>query len=278
MIIRNIKEERIFAELQNLIFQSVEWELDMPLNKCIKILRKGQKRIDLRKNDKLVINIENILRKIIDQKIKEKFYSMQFPVNIRIVTPNIPENYLEKKFATDYLHCEAWTGIPTDILNCFLYIYCEEKSSICEIFEKPHDNAYKKYLGEYKSSPISTMALEKLPDVKHNEGMLYCFDAYQPHRTIRGIDGLRISIDFKLRKSSPYAREEREISESEFLESTPGKPGLGIYWIYPEHDLNSLEHKYEWELSETKKRYGNKCKLLREKYIRLRESENIFPG
>ena len=129
----------------------------------------------------------------------------QFPVDIRVVHPKPPENYLERKDATDYLHCDPWRGEPVDLVNIVQYCEVNDHTSQLELYRvDPHElPRFEAYKGDERDSEY---LLEGRAPVafNHRPGQVIVFDGYLPHRTRRLGDSVRISLNFSLRRSNPY--------------------------------------------------------------------------
>lgn len=130
----------------------------------------------------------------------------QFPIDIRVVHPKPPENYLARKDATDYLHCDPWRGEPTDLVNIVLYCEVSDQASQLELYRVDPDELprFEAYTGDERDSDY---LLEGRPPIAfdHRPGQVIVFDGYLPHRTRRLGDSVRISLNFSLRRSAPYA-------------------------------------------------------------------------
>jgi hypothetical protein len=104
--ISNLKYNSSFKNIRALIFKELFNKINLPSQKVDHLLSKS-KNCDLRNNNNLMLKIEeNILRILKNALGKSKFYkikSLQYPVNIRIVS-NKNNEYKLKKFDTRHVH------------------------------------------------------------------------------------------------------------------------------------------------------------------------------
>ncbi len=129
----------------------------------------------------------------------------QFPIDIRVVHPKPPENYLARKDATDYLHCDPWRGEPKDLVNIVLYCEVSDQASQLELYRVDPDELprFEAYTGDERDSDFLLEGRSPIA-FDHRPGQLIVFDGYLPHRTRRLGDSVRISLNFSLRRSNPY--------------------------------------------------------------------------
>ncbi|MFT6069485.1 MAG: hypothetical protein ACJAT2_001234 [Bacteriovoracaceae bacterium] len=264
-----------FLKIQDLIFDKLKTHFNTDWEGVLTQVKAGN-NVDLREDRDLMLKIENIFSVLLKDYFSEmKLQTLQFPVNLRIVTANLPDNYLKRPFATDYVHCEAWSGVPIDSHNFFLYIYLDEDSPTMKLFELEEvSEDIVKYRGPYSNSPLSKAAITEV-QMSHTAGMMYVFSPYVPHETIREGSGVRISIDFKARTGIPYELETGPISKEDFCSYKPGFPGLGMYWFRSNSQLEGLEEKYEFEMNKAL-RLDPSYLSLRKEYIKNLKEKSIF--
>jgi hypothetical protein len=150
---------------------------------------------------------------------------MQFPVNVRVSHPSAPPGYAEGDYSTDHIHCDPWTGAPTDMINCLIFIDVDSNSSGFELLvvDKDRIDMLSRFKGHYGD------ALPMVSDLapicyKEQTGQLIVFDTFTPHRTIRRGSAIRLSMDLRLRRQDPYAVLDERWDQ--------GAGGWDYYW-YP---------------------------------------------
>ncbi len=236
----------------------------------------GGKSADLRGDYALMNQLETCIFELEGgHLLKQGFQALQYPVNIRAVAGEPPKDYLSRPYATDYLHCDVWSGAPTNSVNYFLYIFTEGNCSSLRIWETikedPYASSFRGPYSEFKGDP------SKLKEV-HSEikaGIMHAFDTYCPHKTHRTGEGLRISIDFRVKTDSPYYVEGEKANAEKFSNYSPGNPGPGIYWTMPDHPLESFEAKCEYELQKAAEQ-GPWAVELRKGYIQHMKEHGLF--
>jgi hypothetical protein len=166
---------------------------------------------------------------------------MQFPVDIRVVHPNPPENYLQRRDAVDYLHCDPWRGEPDDIVNVVLYCDVSDDTSQLELYAvDPADlPAFEAYVGDERESAV---LLGGRPPVEfqHRPGQLILFDAYLPHRTRRLGHSVRVSLNFSMRRLNPYAVIDEKWDRP--------RQQWHKYWFVNESRQETFQGRYQEEL------------------------------
>jgi len=207
----------------------------------LETLRKT-KVIELERDPDLFTILEGILIKEISKVLDiRKFKGIEFPVNVRVVHPVAPDGYLLGANPTDLFHCDPWAGEPDDIINVLLYLYCSPKSSRVQFINVSpmHYKAIKEHKGSYRSIQHFLSELP-LVNLSAKSGQVLVFNSFLPHATKRGIDDIRISIDFRLRKSDPYKTE-----DSKWLRK---KIPWSKYWFLPTTDFSTYQEKYSYEI------------------------------
>lgn len=174
--------------------------------------------------------------------VLEALPAVQFPMDIRVVHPEAPPKYLEKRDAIDYMHTDSWRGEPPDIVNVVLYNHVTDDCSHLVVLDVPPGgiDVFASYTGEEKEAlPL----YEHLPelDIAHRDGAMYLFDAYNPHRTKRNGNSVRISLNFSFRRNDPYSTLDEKWDR-------PRQP-WSKYWLTNVQRAKSFEERCQLELS-----------------------------
>jgi hypothetical protein len=168
--------------------------------------------------------------------------AIQLPVDIRIVHPVPPPNYLEKRKAVDFMHTDGWRGEPPDVVNCVLYCVAGDKTSQLVVYDVPEGeiDKFEAYEGDEREACVLT---EELPEVafRHIPGETVFFDAYTPHHTRRNGDEVRISLNFSFRRGDPY-----EVFDERWDRS---QQNWSKYWTLPQEQAGyTFETRCDQEL------------------------------
>ncbi len=222
---------------------------------------------DLRKNNKLMIEVESLILNILNDLKFKNIKSLQYPANIRIVS-NKKFSNLYSDYDTRYIHSDSWSGAPTDSFNCFIYLLVSNKSPKLELYKTlGKTSKYRNLNGKYEDIKIKKKFLKK---IKFNaqEGNMAIWETHTPHRTfVKKFDEefFRISIDFRFKLSSPYIYKKSHNLKN-FHNTKMNSDG--VYWLvkknYKKH--SSIKDKILNELISLKryKFFSN----LRKKYIK----------
>jgi hypothetical protein len=233
------------------------------------------KSLDLRGNFELMVQIENCLVDMLAGCGLSTIKSVQFPVNVRMSHATPPADYLSRPFATDYIHCDVWSGAPVDSMNVFLYLFTYGNCSSLKLFQSIEGDAYaRQYRGPYSDYRGDSSLFREVP-APTGVGIMHAFSTYCPHQTVRGSDGLRISIDFRVRSEVPYLIDGAPADEVAFSSYSPGVPGPGIYWTKPEAAFRSFAEKCQFEMARAQE-LGTWAAALRESYIRKITTTGVF--
>ena len=195
--------------------------------------------------------------------------SLQFPMNVRLFNPEY--NLMKHNYSTNNLHTDVWSGAPINSRQFILYIIADNKSSYCKIFRSiGKKSKYRNFRGKYKDMSIDKKDLIEIK-YKVHDGKLVSFDPMCPHLTYfrRKTNHIRISLDFRVKYDNPYKKENKTISEKQFLNSKIGQPGWGYYWKFTKETFESLSKKIIFELNYSKF-LSNYAYNLRKKYILLK--------
>lgn len=240
----------------------------------VDLLATGRSK-DIRGNFELMVQVENCLVELLSEFGFSAVESMQFPANVRVSHVAPPADYLARPFATDYIHCDVWSGAPADSLNVFLYLFTYGQCSRLQLFESIESDAYAKhYRGPYSDYKGDMSLLRESPQPA-DAGIMHVFSTYCPHQTVRGKDGLRISIDFRVRTANPYVIEGAPADPAAFSAYSPGVPGPGIYWTRPDKPLASFADKCDFEMRRAGE-LGPWAASLREGYIQKIKTSGVF--
>jgi hypothetical protein len=231
---------------------------------------------DVRVDFELMTQIENCLVDLLVATGRlGDIKSIQFPANVRIVHGAPPSGYLARPFATDYVHCDVWSDAPADSMNAFLYLFTIGNCARLKLFESIALDPYaRSFRGPYSDYKGDLSSLKAVP-VRAEAGSMYLFDTFSPHKTERTGEGLRISIDFRVRTDSPYMIDGAPADPVKFGRYSPGVPGPGIYWSTPGRTWASFEDKCDFELSNAKA-IGPWAVALREAYIGKIKASGVF--
>jgi hypothetical protein len=259
-----------FLNIRNMISESLRIDLSKSEeNVCEQLTRALSLGPipDLRLDANLMISIESELVDLFQVLGLEKFQSMQFPANIRIVN-NLPQES-SGTYATDLLHCDSWSGAPQDTLNLFLGIFVAEKAPWLKMFKTLSRNhpAFS-YVGPYINAPINHTELIEV-DVPRKFGTLVMWPTQTPHKTHlasqhhSGQLAWRVSVDIRLRESHPYSNFS-ELSDENF--SNNKMNSLGVYWSKPEKKFLTINEKIAAEL-DMSKQFSLNALRARELYL-----------
>jgi hypothetical protein len=279
--IYNLKSSFFFKTIKALIFKELFNKINLSSQKVDYLLSKS-KNCDLRNNNKLMLKIEENILSILENSLgKSKFCkikSLQYPVNIRIVS-NKNNEYKLKKFDTRHIHCDSWSGAPKDSYNGLIYIHCSNKSPRLEIYKTlPLRHPLRKFLGEYSSVDIEKEHLKKI-DFKPRIANMILWETNTPHKTFipnsnsPNKNYFRISLDFRFKCSSPYFSYKNNSFFKNFYKFKMNSEG--VYWSLRKKikSFENIKEKIEYELSKSKT-FGKKFYTLRKKYLQLHYKES----
>jgi hypothetical protein len=226
---------------------------------------------DLRNDISLCLFLENQLKNEILKIIPDNFKSncsLQFPPNIRVTTRPIKKKD-EYGYSTNKLHTDVWSGAPLESRNFIYYAYVTKNSSYCKVFDTLRGNKIaEKYRGPYDKQPIN---INKKSEIKYkiSNGTLISFDSMCPHFTYfpSKKNGLRLTLDFRIKLGNPYFYEKKLVSKNKFIISKKGQPALGYYWEFNKKKFKTFDEKVKNELLIAKK-ISNKVFLYRTKYLK----------
>lgn len=226
--------------------------------------------MDLRKDLESMLQIEGLLLQLLREIGHLNYGALQFPANIRTIgTGDVASRAFNAQgYATDLIHCDAWSGAPSDSWNHLIYLLHTPGAPYLEIFETlPPDSPLRDYRGDYRSAEVVSSQLRQVSAIPAS-GVMVVWPTYTPHRTVVPTDseGLvwRVSVDFRTRLGSPYDGDQNRSSTS-FSKSQMNSDGL--YWAFPSHEFGSMETKVSFELRQAA-RHGTDALAKRDDYIR----------
>lgn len=258
----NLSKSTHFFKLQDLILKKIINKKNYKTNQ----LKFNKNHIfDLRNDNKLMIKIENLLKKILKEVGFNNIYSMQYPANIRIV--NSESNHsIKKSYDTRYLHCDSWSGAPEDSLNGFIYLYYEKESPIVKIYDTiPKGDILRLYKGKYKNAKIPKNLIKEkkfIPKI----GNMAIWPTHTIHKTHykdnkNYHEKWRISLDFRIKGSSPYNLISKK-NIKKFYETKMNSDG--VYWHIS--NCKNIKNKIIKELDQAKLE-SKQAYIARKKYI-----------
>ncbi len=263
-----------FKELSNIVIKSICKRYQVKCLEDIENLGSDwfySKGIDLRDDTNTTLEIDNKLRILLD-KLKVKADFMQFPVNIRLYMPKPMKNSKLKEYNTDELHCDHWSGSPSDSTNCFLYIHKKFDSTYLAFydFEEKDLEKVRSYRGSYLNAP--KLEVKELKQI-NKTGILHLWNCQTPHKTVRIGPSCTVSIDFRLRSATKIFNEDLNKKEEVWIKSR--MTSLGVYWIISDQIHTRMEEKIKSEL-ELSKNYGTKYTNLRREYLKSHYNQENY--
>ena len=135
-----------------------------------------------------------------------QFAGLEYPANIRVVHGKPLSSYLKRNYATTNIHCDTWAGEPADTVQGVIPLIGDVSSTFCQWYDMDLNN-FDLYLHKLEAHDLAKNLVSSAALISHtfNIGKLYFFDSALPHQTIQLGGQLRISLDFRCRRISPYA-------------------------------------------------------------------------
>jgi hypothetical protein len=155
----------------------------------------------------LLIPLERRISQILhEMAFHQSTLALEYPVNTRIVHGKPIESYAKQKYATTNIHSDVCAGEPADTVQILIPLMGNVRSNICQWYETNPENfdLYLSNLSSY-SEAQADLGIERAIPHTFEIGTLYCCDSALPHQTIQKNGGVRISLDFRLRRLFPYA-------------------------------------------------------------------------
>ena len=222
---------------------------------------------DLRSDNDLMLRVETLILHILESFGLQTFEALQFPANIRVMSALNKPTPTRAEFSTQLLHCDAWSGHPSDSVNMLLYLHADEECPYMRIFEPlAKDHPLRQFLGSYSDANLDEHGLREIK-IPAAPGNVVIWPTYSPHQTTfwpTQRNSWRVSIDVRMRMSNPYA-EDPNHDISKFFESKMGHAGL--FWWMPNEPFRDIETKIKYELSKASS-LGKQAVELRKEYLR----------
>jgi len=238
--------------LGTLLGQDVE---SIPLEKLAARLPRSP--VDLRSDLKVMLQVEQLLLNLLKRLPHPTYQAIQFPANVRMLKSTIQGRVPAARsgYSTERLHCDAWSGAPSDSFNHLLYLYTEPGCPYLEMYPVlADDDPLRFYVGDYgeNSAPLSERPALEIPCAS---GVFVIWPTYSPHRTVIPTQDLehssrpvsepmRISVDVRARLGSPYT-EDRNFEMQSFADTKMNS--AGVYWTLPTSSA-SMSSKTEHEM------------------------------
>ena len=251
----NLESNSSFKRLKKIIFCEIFKNKNLPkkyseINNELKKI----KILDLRKKNKLMIKVEKLILEILKDLKFKNIYSLQYPVNIRILSNN---NFpvLFSDYDTRHIHCDAWSGAPKDSYNGFIYLFASNRSPSLNLYRSlPKKHRLRNFLGKYLDAKIQKQFLKKIT-FDSKDGNMAVWETFTPHKThVKKSykNHYRISVDFRFKKSSPYNLT-KNYKEEKFYKSKMNHDG--VYWLVQRdyQFFDSMKQKILYELKKIKK-------------------------
>ncbi len=224
----------------------------------------------LNKDLDIMTRLESFILKCLKKKILNKsIIGVEFPINVRIVHPSIP-NQIKKRYSTTSIHCDPWAGEPDDMINVIINLIINKKTSKVKIVKTTNKEAklYKKLSRTYKKKDFLNSKkyfkeLRKLEEkdtynIKNVRGQTFVFGGFLPHYTYNKGNEVRLGLEFRLRTKDPFStltRWKSRLNRS------------GRYWYLPNKNHKDFLSKINDEFSMIKRK--SKKKL----FLKLRKQE-----
>jgi len=234
------------------------------------------KYYNLKRDLNTMVHLENyIIHLFRKKKILNNFVKgIEFPINIRIIHPKIPQNF-KSKYNSSSIHCDPWAGEPDDLINVVIYLHVVANSSKINILNvnEGQIKTYIKMNNYYKNkfflnSPKYFNELIKLKKIrhlklKHQKGAYYIFNCFTPHYTCRTGKKIRLSLELRLRTINPYKLTKYWLSKTN---------RRGRYWNICKRNFETFDSKLSYELASLNK-YRNAATL---NFLRMEEVKRFL--
>lgn len=218
---------------------------------------------DLRDDVELCNFLDNQMRVILSD-LGHVYDFIQFPVNIRMLSPLVNKEYTQKEYNVDTVHCDHWSGSPSDSTNVYLYLRTNSSSPELAFYSVAADQQVliDSYSGKYSNAPKVEY---KRVDITSNLGKMHIFSCRVPHKILRKSRGVTISIDFRLRnKTAVFGEDLTCKSKEEWISSRI--TSLGAYWKWLNRYPSSFSEKIRMELEESHY-FSDKYRCMRVDFI-----------
>jgi len=269
----NIAATDEFLQIREVVLSALAGRSMGPLGSEDLRDRLPRSQVDLRSDTGLMLRVESLISELLKKLSLANCKALQFPVNVRVMSHKTPNQRVVAKgaYSTELLHCDAWSGAPSDSRNHLIYLYTEPSCPYLEMYETlDESDPLRGYVGNY--TELSDQLYERRRvAIPCEAGILAVWPTYSPHRTVvpapstSRAEGspLRISIDFRTRESTPY-EEDRNSAMDTFSDSKMNS--LGVYWTFPSVSA-SMKDKIELEIKSARES-GSVAEARRREYIR----------
>jgi hypothetical protein len=225
---------------------------------------------DIRTRNDVMLRLEAMLVKLLRDCELRPYGALQFPANVRVLNA-LRRRASREEYSTEHLHCDAWSGAPSDSWNHLLYILAEPGCPRLEMREPlPIGHPLREYVGPYDESVTSQVAGVKATPIPCRAGVLVAWPTYTPHRTDYQSTSLtdgstlaptRVSVDFRARMGHPYV-EDRNCPIGDFASTKMNSAGM--YWTYRDRQFLDFEEKAKFELSVASQQSSDALRRRRE--------------
>lgn len=241
-------EEEV-ADLQSLALSFIAHSLSIPASisapDLLQRLDAGQFRPN-RNSHHLLIPLECRVSQMLHlMAFNQSTSALEYPINVRVIHGKPIEGYDKKDYSTTTVHSDIWAGEPADTLQIIIPLMGDVESNYCQWY-KTNDECFEQYLSNELDYPSALARLGEVRPISHSFkiGTLYFFDSALPHQTIQQGGGVRLSLDFRLRRLFPYA-------DPKWLQRMQRQRGAyNRYYLFPPmpYPYISFEQKLEHEI------------------------------
>ena len=225
-----IKEE--IEDLQDLAAKFISHSLSIPPvtapTEILKHLAGHQFKPD-KTADEFLIPLERRITQILRIMHFEKSTSgMEYPINVRVVHGIPPNDFKKTGYTTTTVHSDLWAGEPADTVQILIPLMGDTESTRCQWYETDR-HCFDHYLDNLSNYQDAQVKLGQVRAIPHSfeVGKLYVFDSALPHQSIQVGGGVRISLDFRLRRLMPYA----DLNWISRMRKSKG--AYGKYYLFP---------------------------------------------
>lgn len=138
--------------------------------------------------------------------INDLIHSVSSPIVIRVVEGMIDPAVEARQYSSSKIHLDAWVGEPGDEVIVSMPMLGDIEQTTVEYFQPPQE------LGSQLVREMSNFdeGLQLLGECKpyplqQRHGCAYFMDATVPHRAVKRGGGIRVSVEFRLRRRSTEA-------------------------------------------------------------------------
>ena len=202
--------EKEVLHLQGLALAFIAHSLSLPATmsntEILERLNAGQFTPD-RDAHHLLIPLERQISQMLRAMgFHESSLGLEYPANVRVVHGKSIEAYDKTSYPTTTVHSDVWAGEPADTVQIIVPLMGNVQSNICRWYEVDIER-FELYLCNSSDYRSTLAGLEEVRPIPHTFeiGKLYFFDSALPHQTIQTGGGVRLSLDFRLRRLFPYS-------------------------------------------------------------------------